>query len=755
MRIAGEKAETIADVAPLVGAHYVQAALEDRRGVLWLGTRSRGLHWVADGKAVHVADSHDDIYALGEDTEGSVWVGTNGAGLSRLRPKTYRLFDKGAGLLVDFSTTVCEDAAGHMWFANRDGGVVRLRHGAIKTYDAIPDWPGYSAVSVFPLRGGGVGFTCGSGVYRIGPAPDAPVEKIAAAPPTPIVRGTHVARNGDVWLTAGADRIGRLRGEKFAAFGAEAGYGGGEARAIAEDAAGHILVGTAGGKFLRFDGARFTARPLLPAENLGAIQAILVEDGVTWLGTEGDGLLAVTSDAVLRCDAARGLPHNNLTQILADDHGHLWFGSAGGVFRVNRGELLDCMRGRSARIHAIAVGKDEGLKELSCLGLFQPGAWKSRDGKLWFATRRGVLTLDPALELATPAAPLAKIETVKCDDLAQPAVRPLRLTTRTRKIEIDFSVLCLATPERVAVSYRLDGFDTDWNPAGSARVALYPRLPEGEYRFRVVARVPGETAAESSDELVLIVVPLWWQTGWFRLAVLATLAAVIAITVRAWSHRRLRARLEKLERESAVERERTRIAQNIHDDLGAGLTRISLLTQSAEHAAAGAPQFEKIYTTVSELTRSMDEIVWAVNPKNDDLDNLAYYLGNFAHGFLADAGLRCRLLVPAQLPHRTLTSQMRHHLFLCCKEALHNVVKHARAREVSLSIAADGDRLAIVIADDGRGLAASASPRTGNGLANLRARMAELGGTCEIAPGPGGGTVVTFAVTLPAIPPLP
>jgi signal transduction histidine kinase len=402
------------------------------------------------------------------------------------------------------------------------------------------------------------------------------------------------------------------------------------------------------------------------------------------------------------------------------------------------------------------IGEDEGLEDISCQGIYQPAALRARDGRLWFATRRGVLAIDPTVQLAQPQPPPVAIEEIRYDDKPVPFARPFTMDGRVRKLEIRFGVLNLSSPERVHAKYRLDEFDADWVVAPPSRVATYPRLPPGQYRFRVMASNGDGAANEVGDTIVFAVAPRWWQTWWFRIGVFALGALGVAWSVRAWSHQRLRRRLDKLERERAIERERTRIAQNIHDDLGASLTRISLLSQHARHAnSSGAGYYDQIYHTAADITRTMDEIVWAVNPKYDNIENLAGYLGNFAQSFLSVAGIRCRLDVPGELPHITLTSQARHHLFLCCKETLNNVVKHANADEVTISFAVRAPHLVISIADNGRGyggevpagrIESESRAASGTGLESLRRRMTELGGQCDIHSVAGRGSTVTFTV---------
>lgn len=750
-KIIGDKFVGHTTLPPLLGAHYIQTLQEDDRGALWIGTRSQGAFIFSHQQLRPVGTSHEDVISLIIDPEGSVWVATNGGGLNRLRLKIFTLYDKTSGLGDNFSDTVCEDVDGTVWFGNRDGGLAFLRDGAIIRVPNPPEWPILSVVSVSPHPEGGIWSTAGPGLFRVARS-SSPVMSAIPQPRLPIIRATYTARDGALWFAADPDRIARLKDGRIRIFGPEDGYPPAQVRYITESPDGRIWCGTATGKLHWFIGERFEPVPVdLPT---GMIHALHFDaQGNPWLGTAHAGLVARINGQWRTVNTGHGLPENTITQILADDRGYLWFGSIRGIFYASEKELQDCLEGRSSFVHAVLLGKDEGLKELSCLGFFQPAAWKSRDGMLWFTTRKGVLRLDPTL--ATPEAPPppVRIEEVRSDNQIVPVKPRLQIGADMHKLEIRFSALCLATPERVQAQYRLDGFDDDWIAAPPNRVATYPRLPPGEYIFRASAGFGG--GAANSDTFTLVVLPPWWQTWWWRTLATGGFVVVVVVIVRTWSHRRLKQKLERLERESAIERERTRIAQNIHDDIGASLTHISLLTQSvqredSEHAA----DLEKIYQTASEITRALDETVWAVNPKYDDLESLVYYLGNFAQQFLSVAHIRCRLDVPDRLPPINLTSQARHALFLCCKEALNNVVRHAAATEVTLSMIVTGSRFTITITDDGGGLSRPSATgpvnriSSGHGLANLRQRMADLGGRAVIQPAPDRGTTVIFEITL-------
>jgi len=742
-------------IPPLAGAHYVRALFEDRNGDLWLGTRSQGLFLVSQGQCRSMPSSSEDILSISEDSEGDIWVATNGGGLDRLRRRDFRLFDKAAGLLDNFSYTVAEDRQGTIWFGNRDGGIARTRNGVVDAITLPAGWSKISAMTVFPDGKDGIWITGGTHVYKLTTTPPERLTRIDTVPSLSVIRVSQVARNGDLWLAIDPDKIGRLSGDRFELFGPAEGFEGRQVRCLSENATGQMWAGTADGRVFRFDGKRFARVPLGSAENAVPIQAIYFEkNGTVWLGTAGEGLGVLVDGRFRHLDKSDGLPDNFISQIIPDDHGYLWFGSMRGIFCALQKELADCLDGRIERIHPTIVGRDDGVRGISCLGIFQPAVWKSHDGKLWFATRKGVLTFDPAAVISDDAPPPVSIADVKFDDHSQALAESLRIPASVRKLEFRFSVLRFSAPDRVQVKCRLEGFDSEWVTAGPDRIATYPGLPPGQYQLQVIASIGNGVWNETPRTLAITVVPLWWQTFAFRLLAGSGLILAVAFIVRAWSHRRLRSKLDRLEREGAIERERTRIARNIHDDLGASLTRISLLTQSGRSAddAGSDPRINHIYQATGEIIRSMDEIVWAVDPRHDNLESLASYLGNFAQNFLRVAGIRCRLIIPEHLPDLDLTSQMRHHLFLCLKEALNNVVKHAGADAVTVTVNVAGRILTLQVADNGTGPQPASRDdnriSTGRGLANMQQRMAELGGRCSVSREAGKGTVVTFEVDL-------
>ena len=227
---------------------------------------------------------------------------------------------------------------------------------------------------------------------------------------------------------------------------------------------------------------------------------------------------------------------------------------------------------------------------------------------------------------------------------------------------------------------------------------------------------------------------------------------MVAAIVRYLSRKNCTAQLQSLQHREALEHERARIARDLHDQLGANLTQVALLGEMAEADKNEPAEIEQhaqqISLTARETTRSLDEIVWAVNPANDTLDGLVNYAGKYAQEYLALAGLRCRADLPAQLPAISIPPEVRHNVFLAFKEAVHNVVKHAQATEARMRLRLEPGQFILEIEDNGRGLGNQAGPQNRNGLRNMKKRMEDIGGEFSISGGANGGTIVRLTVPI-------
>ncbi len=730
------KVSTLIESPPWAGAARVRALYEDHNGNLWIGTSARGLYRFAQGQLTPVATSQASINAVTEDVEGNIWVATHGGGLNRLRPRIFDLYNKEKGLLDDISYSVFEDAQGRLWVGNCDGGLARSAGERFRILTQQADWPPLRVFSISTDAKNQAWIGTRTGLYFW----DSNSNQVPRRVEEEVIKDVHViyaARNGDVWIGADPDVLGRFRGRQFRRFTEKEGFVASHVRAVTEDKSGQIWVGTESGDLFRIQGERFerfSRTNGLPGSSVAAIYCDA--DEVLWIGTAGGGLMVRVDGKFVRIDSTQGLPANAIFQILLDDRGRLWFGSPAGLFHVSREELLACARGKEDRVHAVMFGRSDGIASVSCLGGYQPVAWKSSQGRLWFATRQGLLKVDTAAEHINLRPPPVILDQCRVDGRAIRLDRAIEVRPGARKLEFSFSVLSFTAPEKVQVRHWLQGFDSDWVEAGSQRTVAYPKLPPGNYRLRVAACNNDGVWNEKGLDLSFVVLPTWWQTNSFRATALIGFAGMIGLSVRYWSHRRLRWKLDRLEQQQALEKERARIARDLHDDLGVSLTQIALLAEMSAAPSVPPERLKKnltqVVTGARNLVRELDGILWTVNPKNDSLDKLASYLCQFAQQFFRLTPICCRFDVAEGIPAYPLTPEVRHDLFLIVKEALNNVVKHSGAREVWLRLRVEKEVFEVRIEDNGRGLSSATMQNSDrNGMRNMRTRIEGLGGTFE------------------------
>ena len=491
------------------------------------------------------------------------------------------------------------------------------------------------------------------------------------------------------------------------------------------------------------------------------VSSLLVDgEGTLWVGTSS-GLARFKNGRWARFTTSAGLPSNKINYLAEDGEGFLWIGSNAGLLRVAKSSLNEFASRFSSVIACRAYDEADGLPTSECTDGSQPAALRTRAGKLWFPTIKGLVGIDAATLKHNTNPPPVKIESVLVDSRPQltnglRAALPVEVIVPpdAERLEIQFTSLNLAAPERALFRYQLEGHELHWSPAANRREAIFPKLPPGQYRFHVAACNEDGVWNDAGASLAVRVLPPFWRTWWFlTLSVLAVLGLVVG-TVHFISTQRLQRELVLLRQKEALERERSRIARDLHDQLGANLTRVSLLGELVESDKNEPAEVEaharQISKTATETAHALDEIVWAANPANDTLEGLVNYLCKYTQEFLTTAGVRCRLDVPTELPATPIAPDFRHNIFLVAKEAVNNVVKHAQASSVRLQIKLESGQIVMEVEDDGRGPdgAATAAERDRNGLRNMSRRMEDVGGSFSISPAARSGTIVRLAAPL-------
>jgi signal transduction histidine kinase/streptogramin lyase len=753
------------------------ALLEDQAGGVWVGTAYSGLYHVSGTNSEKIPIAHEEVLSLAEDFEGSVWVGTTGDGLYQIRPRVVDLERTEEGLPFEAVQSLCEDTSGVIWAATQNGALARRFGERWQFFSPGESWAGQaSCVAAGPdgivwIGTRMAGFFCWQHdrLVNWGNADDLVGRTIHTLQTT---------RTGDLWIGEDSpNALQRLRAGKLTTLSVPS-ENMRVIRAMTEDAEDAIWAGTSRGVLLRVKDGEITDKTVRSGdEPPPSIRCLYTSpDGAVWVGyASGYGLGRIRNGHVARIRSDQGLFDDGISHIIADDRGWLWFGSDRGIFKARQRELDDVADGRAERVRSIHYGRGEGLPSLQANFGGAPGALRSRDGRIWIPMRAALaiiypnrlrenLTPPPVLvhrvsvdeqtaALYSGAVPTSDRRNQQIIDLrATNAV--LRLAPSHRRLEFEFTALSFAAPENVHFRYELENFDDDWTEGNNVdRSASYSRLPAGHYKFRVVACNSDGVWNQAGAVLDIVVRPFAWQTWWFQTGTVLAFTGLVIAAVRYVSFRRLRLQLRRLEEQEALHKERARIAKDIHDDVGANLTQIALLgdlaRQDGESGGASASRMDTISTTARQAVKSLDEIVWAVNPRNDTLAHLIDYTGQFAVDYLRPVGIRCRLDLPDQTPSREISTDVRHNLFLVVKEALNNVVKHAKATEVWLRVAVSDAGLQVCVEDNGRGFDEPPQREDADGLRNMRQRCRDIGGDCRIESHSGGGTKVRVDLPWP------
>jgi signal transduction histidine kinase/ligand-binding sensor domain-containing protein/DNA-binding response OmpR family regulator len=537
----------------------IHALLADPDGSLWVGTVG-GLTHMAGGQFVNYTEAsglgRNDVRSILRDGDGDLWVGTEGGGLHRLRGGRFEHYGSAQGLPSDFVASIFEDREKNLWVGTLTGGIVRIKDTPITSYTTLHGLSSNFARPVFQSRDGSVWVgTQGGGLNRL---KDGRVTVFTARDglPSDMVWAVTEGRDGSLWIgTSGG--LTRYYQGKFTTYTVHDGLANDAVRAIFEDSAGRLWIGTRGGGLCRFEHGAFTSYSSLATVPNPIVHAIMADSrgnlwigsnggltrfdgrtfttfttkdglssnnvytvhedrqGTFWIGTYGGGLTRMQGGAFTSYGFKQGLFDDVVFEVLDDDRGTLWMSCNRGVFSVTKAELDRVARGEAAKVSPVVYGIEDGMPTGECNGNVQPAGWKARDGRLWFPTARGVVSIDPSKpswsEVHAPVAIEQAIADGKELDLLRPAVIP----AGDGNLEVRYAALSFTSPRRLRFRYRLEGFDRNWIEVGARRVAYYTRIPPGGYTFRVQAARPDQSWDEQEATFNVEVRPHFYQAWWF------------------------------------------------------------------------------------------------------------------------------------------------------------------------------------------------------------------------------------------------
>jgi signal transduction histidine kinase/ligand-binding sensor domain-containing protein len=733
----------------------IQSLLVDREGCMWIGTNGGLVRW-AGGKLerLPVTDplATASVLALMEDREGNIWVGTETGGLHILRDQRFRTIGAREGLSSDATTTVVEDKAGTLWVGTNGAGLNALKPGAdgakarpVKTYSVRNGLLSDVILSLAAAPNGDLWLGTPDGLNRIR---GGRIDSFTSADglPDDFIRSLLVDADGSLWigtrrgLTHWANGNGGPGGAHMETYSHANGLGSDLVGALARDAAGNLWVATFAG-LSRLHGGTIANYTTADGLSSNVVTALLSRgDGTLLIGTQdhgwnvwdGQGFSPVKRD---------GLDQTSIHAILDDGGGHLWFATGNGIARCDCAGAGNAMQGAGCS-HWMEFGAADGLRSRETATNSHPSAWRSGDGRLWFATSKGIVEVDPAHFPVNNVPPPVALERFAVDDLPQAlntADSTLRIPAGHVHFQFDYAGLSFTVPQKVRYRYMLEGFDRDWTDAGARRSAYYTNIPPGRYTFRVQAANNDGLWSTAGAALTFELRPHYYQTAWFFVLLLLAAAGIVVLL--------LRLRLRRAEGEfRAVLGERNRIAREIHDTLAQGYVGVSVqLEVLAELLRLKKPEeaskhLDLTRNYVREGLADARQSIWALRSQDSAETTLPVRLRRMTEAEDGH-GLEARFSIFGA--YRPMPPGTEQEFLRVAQEAIHNVKKHAGAKQLFVQLEYGPDGVALEVRDDGSGFAARQEPQQGSfGLTGMRERAAAIGGTLEVESEPSRGTTV-------------
>ncbi|QNH61739.1 sensor histidine kinase [Hymenobacter sediminicola] len=703
----------------------VQALFQGTSGLLWVGTEGGLTHTDLRPRpfnTIPVTSAPAPIWAVTSDGAGCIWVGTEDQGLICYEPATgrRRLFRHNpaqpGSLAQDFIRALCFGKDGRLWVGTQSHGLDCLLPGATEFVH-----------------------------YRHSAT-------VAGSLSDDFIRSLYEDPSGRLWVgtEGGLNRYDAAK-QRFTVFRNKPGdansLSNNFVRVTLQDRQGRLWIGTGGGGLSCYNpvSGRFTTfradghNPRSLSSNF--VRCLLQDQrGTLWVGTEGGGFCRLDDPAKGRFTVFReseGLPNDVVYGMQEDRQGYLWLSTNKGLAR---------FAPRTSQFHTF--DERDGLLQDE----FNAGAsHRAATGRLYFGGVNGLVGFLPAA-VQTNTTPPAVVLTgfrqfnrpVELPDTAITERRVLRLGPQDYFFSLEFAALNFRQPDKNRYAYMLEGFDKDWIDAGSRREATYTNLDPDIYTFRVRATNNDGVWSPQGAALRIIVTPPWYRTWWFRVGLSWVIFGLLFMAYRM----RVRQLL-------ALERVRHGIARDLHDDMGSTLSSISILSQIARnHQHQHRPEqaaalLEQIGESSRRMLDAMDDIVWAINPAHDSLEDVTARMRSFASEVLEARGIEFVFQASPSMQGLKLDMRARREFFLLFKEAINNLAKYARCQHARIQLTYEQGLLHLTVQDDGVGFDPTQPAQgSGNGLTNMRSRAAAMAGQLTIETAPGQGTTLHLRVPL-------
>jgi two-component sensor histidine kinase len=750
-----------------LSSDIIQVLYRSSSGTIWALTEHGLSSWEEDSDEPVFRVHHDAQgwlagadEAVSEDRKGSLWIGTETHGVIRVSLNGLTTLGIGEGLLSNKIRDIFPDENGDMLVVTRidspDSALMKRYRGQI------------------PYRMGD------DGLHAFNPGYPQDLQKPGWGE-RQIMLQDHL---GEWWITSeqGLFRFPAVPLEKLpdtnpmAHYTDAEGLIGNDVYRVFEDTRGDIWVGTMNGGVFRWQrstrqfqriGPRSSSASAFQSDNAGNV----------WLGWWDAGELGRFGNGRLeKFDAAKGLSHGWVTEIFKDHLGRIWVTTTDGLSRIDNpaddapvihnyakvaalsGHRLHCITEDKRGI--LYIGTDNGLEvfnpatgEIRHMGMIDGlpnddvlSAYCDKKGVLWFGSHGGLVRLQPVGQRVMQTVPLRIVglqiggQTKPVAKLGETETSDLRLSPGENVLQIDYTDLAFGAAGQLRYQYLLDG-GRGWSVPLKDRTLHFAGLPPGSHKLSIRAVDVLGQPVSNPVTAKFRVMPQFWQTWWFQLLCLAFAVAVGVII-----HR------YRVSRLIAVQKLRSRIAFDLHDEVGSGLTQIAIWSELARRNRPhkGDEHLEQIAASSRSLVDSIGDIIWTVNPQRDSVRELVQRVRYFATEICTSSDIQLKFEVNGTHLDREANSEIRRDVFLIAKEAIHNAVRHAGCSRIDVRFCVEADRLEMEVADNGRGLAADRAE--GNGLASMRQRARALRGSIEFQAGEERGTSVRLSMPLDSRP---
>ncbi|MGH9631261.1 MAG: sensor histidine kinase, partial [Bryobacteraceae bacterium] len=718
---------------------------EDLEGGIWAGCWGRLLRW-KDGKftsfPLENGGSGTKVLALAVDRENNIWVGTHNYGLYRLNSARFFTYTTEQGLSNNSVKSVLGDSKGRLW-VGADVGLNVLEDGRFR---ALPGAISRANVrSLAEDRDGNIWVGGENRLFRTknGKYEELPLQQPGSPPH--VTTSLWAARDGTLWI---GSRMGllRLKNGALTRITSSDGLSSDFVRAVIEASDGAIWIATTHGGLNRLKDGKITAFTVENGLSSNDIYSLYEDtEGVLWIGTMDDGFCRWKNSSLACFDSSDGLFNDGAYQILEDRQDNLWIGGSGGIYRVAKRDVEARAAGKATTIGYIAYGRADGMKSVECRGGHQPTSGKTQDGRLWFATIRGLVVIEPARLNPNPVPPPVVIEEIKVNGQHYDSSVTPEVPLGDGGLEVRYTGLSFVDSTKVRFKYRLTGFDRDWVDAGNRRTATYTNLPPGRFEFQVIACNNDGVWNKAGSVFAITLRPPYYRSHWF-FALLAASALGLGFGV----HRYKVARMES--RFSAVLAERTRIAREIHDTIMQGVTGISAQLEAISGTLADSPgsaktQLDRVRTQARGIVEEARRSISNLRPKTLENGNLITALRASARELTESSVVK--LQIDLRGMHRPLPGGIEKNLLRIAQEAIANAVLHGKASHITIGVGFGPERISLSVEDDGEGFEYSESdvPKPDHyGLVGMRERAEQMAGCFALHSAPGRGTRVEVSV---------